>query len=184
MRSSVFSGFKINIIQPPVLHLPNLIEYNNYVSNLKKKIKALINQSSTRTHYPWPSSSVPSFFVYFPVFLTKGTVVISVRNVPHRLRYLRACFPASGTVWGDGASWQEEECPWRWAGTVPGPSLCFTFRAHLSASCSCLRACCLLSRFPATIHTYPSGTVSQNKLFLPYVAFGHSSLSEQQESEW
>lgn len=37
MRSSVFSGFKINIIQPPVLDLPNLIEYNNYVSNLKKK---------------------------------------------------------------------------------------------------------------------------------------------------
>lgn len=64
MRSSVFSGFKINIIQPPVLHLPNLIEYNNYVSNLKKKIKALLNQSSTRTHYPWPSSSVLRFCLF------------------------------------------------------------------------------------------------------------------------
>lgn len=84
-------------------------------------------------------------------------VVISMRSVPLKFRYLKTWFPVGDAVWGGGTVLLEDVHHWLWAvrvhssGPLPVHSLfcACQWRCRLSVAVwSCLHACCFLSTLP------------------------------------
>lgn len=118
-----------------------------------------------------------------------SSVLLQMKNVPHRLTHLNIWSPVGGTVWGDGAALQEEVHTgvglWELISLLTSSSsFCFVLLVKdvilTSFSCTMSNSCCYASH--PTTNFYPCGTISQNKFCVPLVAFGSDVLSQQQKN--
>lgn len=108
-------------------------------------------------------------------------------NVPHRLKSLNIQSPGGGALWrGTRHCWRKDVTRvglWEFIALLDLHyilSACiWVWRRDYPDSHSGCPICCSLSCLPTLMHSDPSGTLTQTKVFLSWVAFGHGTLSVQ-----
>lgn len=117
----------------------------------------------TGNTHPSPLSSA-NFFLFLVLFWLHS-VVVWFRNALHGLRYLNICFPASGT--GGGCHLAEgQKALWVKFVTSPLCQLSFSALYMWLNTWSLL----LLLFLPPLMDSYASGTLSENRFLIVYIA--------------